>query len=88
MFAFFVALIILGADSSKNCKWGMSMDLPFVGENVDRFVSGFFSIAAAFLVLIFFLTIIALVVIYIIDVTQTKQAIRRNFPVIGRFAGD
>ena len=61
------------------------MDLPFVGENVDRFVSGFFSIAAAFLVLIFFLTIIALVVIYIIDVTQTKQAIRRNYPVVGRF---
>jgi len=28
---------------------------------------------------------ITLVVIYIIDVSQTKQAIRRNYPVIGRF---
>ena len=31
------------------------------------------------------LLIVAIVVMYIIDVTQTKQAIRRNFPVIGRF---
>ncbi len=29
--------------------------------------------------------ILLLVVLYIIDVTQTKQAIRRNYPVIGRF---
>ena len=25
------------------------------------------------------------VMLYIIDVTQTKHAIRRNFPVVGRF---
>ncbi len=29
--------------------------------------------------------ILALIVIYIKDITQTKQAIRRNYPVIGRF---
>lgn len=29
--------------------------------------------------------ILALAVIYIIDVTQTKHTVRRNFPVIGRF---
>ncbi len=29
--------------------------------------------------------ILAVIVIYIIDVTQTRHAIRRNFPVIGRF---
>lgn len=28
---------------------------------------------------------LALIVFYILDVTQTKQAIRRNYPVIGRF---
>lgn len=61
------------------------MDLPFVGESVDNFVSGFFSIAAVLLVLFFFLAIISLVVIYVIDVTQTKQAIRRNYPIVGRF---
>jgi glutamate synthase domain-containing protein 2 len=31
------------------------------------------------------LSFAAIVVIYIIDVTQTTQAIRRNYPVIGRF---
>lgn len=31
------------------------------------------------------LGILAVIVIYIIDVTQTKQAIRHNYPVIGRF---
>lgn len=31
------------------------------------------------------LSILALIVIYIIDVNQTKQAIRRNYPVVGRF---
>jgi len=29
--------------------------------------------------------LLAVVVMYVIDVTQTKHAIRRNFPVIGRF---
>jgi len=28
---------------------------------------------------------LALVALYIIDVTQTKQAVRRNFPIVGRF---
>lgn len=41
-------------------------------------------LAAAFVVLLG-LGLVALVIIYIIDVTQTKQAIRRNYPVIGRF---
>ncbi|MDH3748866.1 MAG: FMN-binding glutamate synthase family protein [Gammaproteobacteria bacterium] len=31
------------------------------------------------------LGLLAVVVIFIIDITQTKQAIRRNFPVVGRF---
>jgi len=31
------------------------------------------------------MAILAIVITYILDVTQTKQAIRRNFPVIGRF---
>lgn len=41
-------------------------------------------LAAVFVVLLG-LGLVAVVVIYIIDVTQTKQAIRRNYPVIGRF---
>jgi len=31
------------------------------------------------------LGLLAVVVIYIIDISQTKQAVRRNFPVVGRF---
>ena len=31
------------------------------------------------------LSVIAVIVVYIIDKTQTQQAIRRNYPVVGRF---
>ena len=31
------------------------------------------------------LAVLAIVVLYFIDVTQTQHAIRRNYPVIGRF---
>jgi len=61
------------------------MDLPFVGDSVDKFVAGFISIATTLFVFAFFLAIIALVIVYIADITQTKQAIRRNYPVVGRF---
>jgi glutamate synthase domain-containing protein 2 len=42
-------------------------------------------IMSAILVLILGLGLLAVVVMYIIDVSQTHSAIRRNFPVIGRF---
>ena len=47
-----------------------------------------FSILQAFttlLVLLIGLGILAVIIMYIVDVTQTSHAIRRNFPVIGRF---
>ena len=37
------------------------------------------------LVFLIGVALLAIVVLYVIDVTQTKHAIRRNFPVIGRF---
>lgn len=61
------------------------MDLPFVGDGVDKFVAGFVSVATTLIVLSICVGAVAVVVIYIIDVTQTKQAIRRNYPVVGRF---
>jgi len=61
------------------------MDLPFVGDTVNSFISGFLSITATLFVLIICLAIIALVVVYIADITQTRQAIRRNYPVVGHF---
>ncbi|VAV95934.1 Ferredoxin-dependent glutamate synthase, partial [hydrothermal vent metagenome] len=41
-------------------------------------LSTFFIIAAGLVVLIIF-------IIFIIDVTQTRDAVRRNYPVLGRF---
>ncbi|MDH3634195.1 MAG: FMN-binding glutamate synthase family protein [Gammaproteobacteria bacterium] len=61
------------------------MELPFVGDTVNNFVSGFLSIVATLFVLAVCIGLITLVVIYIADVTQTKQAIRRNYPVVGHF---
>jgi glutamate synthase domain-containing protein 2 len=40
--------------------------------------------AALFVILIGF-AVLAIVVLFIIDVTQTRSAIRRNYPVVGRF---
>ena len=40
---------------------------------------------AALLVVLLGLMIVLIVVLYILDVTQTRQAVRRNYPVIGRF---
>jgi len=37
------------------------------------------------LIFLFGLGILAVVVMYIVDVTQTTHAVRRNFPVVGRF---
>ena len=31
------------------------------------------------------LLVVAVIVMYVVDITQTKHAIRRNFPVVGRF---
>jgi len=41
--------------------------------------------ATTLLVLLIGLGILAVIIMYIVDVTQTSHAIRRNFPVIGRF---
>jgi hypothetical protein len=61
------------------------MELPFVGDAVNSFISGFLSIIATLFVLALCIGLIAIVVIYIVDVTQTRHAIRRNFPVVGHF---
>jgi glutamate synthase domain-containing protein 2 len=43
------------------------------------------SVLASLFVFAFGILILALVVLFFIDITQTKDAIRRNYPVIGRF---
>ena len=37
------------------------------------------------LIFLFGLGILAVIVMYIVDITQTEHAVRRNFPVVGRF---
>ena len=40
---------------------------------------------SSFLVFLLGLGVLAVIVMFIVDVTQTKHAVRRNFPVVGRF---
>ena len=40
---------------------------------------------SAILVFLLGIALLAVIVMYVVDVTQKKHAIRRNFPVIGRF---
>ena len=54
----------------------------FSSESFGLEVLGWMAIAFIFVVGLFVLFLIA---VYIADVTQTKQAIRRNYPVIGHF---
>jgi len=53
----------------------------------DTFVSALdvVQVLSAVLVFLLGLGILAIVIMYIVDISQTSHAIRRNFPVIGRF---
>ena len=42
-------------------------------------------ILAQLLIFIFGLVLLLVILVYVLDKRQTKHAIRRNFPVIGRF---
>jgi len=44
-----------------------------------------FEVAAMLFIVFVGVALLAVVVLYVMDVTQTKQTIRRNYPVIGRF---
>ncbi len=51
----------------------------------NGFLVTFLEVMSALFVFAVGVVILTVIVLYIIDVTQTKHAIRRNFPVIGRF---
>ena len=46
---------------------------------------GYLETLSAFFIFLFGLGVFAIIYMYIVDRTQNKQAIRRNYPVIGRF---
>jgi glutamate synthase domain-containing protein 2 len=50
-----------------------------------EFVITAMEVLAALFILVLGLLILWIIVTYVIDVTQTQQTIRRNYPVIGRF---
>jgi len=54
-------------------------------ERIQNFVSVSIDVMVALLVLLLVIGVVAVAVFYIIDVTQTQHAVRRNYPVIGRF---
>ncbi|WP_339668850.1 FMN-binding glutamate synthase family protein [Dasania marina] len=50
-----------------------------------QFVSDFLEFSQLLFVLVVIIAALIIVYMYLSDITQTKQAIRRNYPVIGRF---
>jgi glutamate synthase domain-containing protein 2 len=54
-------------------------------QDLSEFTTSVMQIIAFTFVVFIFLGLLLLVYFYIADITQTKQAIRRNYPVIGRF---
>ncbi|RMF12069.1 MAG: FMN-binding glutamate synthase family protein, partial [Alphaproteobacteria bacterium] len=54
------------------------------GTMVSPFIQETLLFLAALFIFVIGLGALALVVLFIIDIAQTKHAIRRNYPVIGR----
>ena len=54
-------------------------------ELILSWSSALSSIVQVSLAIAFVVGVIAVAILYVVDVTQTKQAIRKNYPVIGRF---
>jgi len=52
---------------------------------LQQFAFTFLEVSALLLALAIGLVIIAVIYMYIADSLQTRQTIRRNYPVIGRF---
>ncbi len=50
----------------------------------SEFLSWIYIILQGLLVFAVTIAVVVIAVMYVIDVTQTKHAIRRNYPVIGR----
>ena len=55
----------------------MTLDLP-------GFVTTFLAVMAALFVFAVGVGVLLIAILYLVDITQTQHAIRRNFPVIGR----
>ncbi len=56
-----------------------------MSEQTSNFLLIFLEVISGLVILVLVAGLIAIAVLYVIDKTQTKQTIRRNYPVIGRF---
>ncbi len=56
-----------------------------MSEQTQSFLLGFLEVMSGLFVFALGLVVLWVVALYVADVTQTKQAIRRNYPVVGRF---
>jgi len=56
-----------------------------MSDKTQEFLLFSVELMAALFILVLGLIVIAVVIIYIFDVTQTKSAIKRNYPVVGHF---
>lgn len=56
-----------------------------MSDKTQEFLLFSVELMAALFILVLGLIVIAIVIIYIFDVTQTKSAIKRNYPVVGHF---
>jgi len=54
-------------------------------QSLQNFTMAFFGISALVAVFLIGILIVAVIYMYLVDVTQTKHTIRRNYPVLGRF---
>ncbi len=54
-------------------------------EHILSWSSALSSIVQVSLAIAFVIGVVTVAILYVVDVTQTKQAIRKNYPVIGRF---
>ena len=53
--------------------------------NIAEFLLTALEVMSAIFIFVIGLIVLAIIITFILDVTQNKQAIRRNYPVIGRF---
>ena len=56
-----------------------------MSEHTMSFLLGFLEVISGLFIFLLGLALLSIVVVFVIDVTQTTHAIRRNYPVIGRF---
>ncbi|WP_448508455.1 FMN-binding glutamate synthase family protein [Immundisolibacter sp.] len=59
--------------------------MPILPENLTRWLTAVLELLAALFILVLGVLVLAALVMYVIDRTQTQHAVRRNFPLVGRF---